>query len=65
MGLLNRKSKHFAKSVDSAFFGTEKTRKTEPKTKFPSSYKEEENESPDLSQSDKSSDSSNESASFE
>ena len=37
---------------------------TEPKTKFSSSYTEEENESPDLSQSDKSSDSSNESASF-
>ena len=64
IGLLNRKSKHFAKSVDSAFW-TAKTQKTEPKTKFSSSYKEEENESPDLSQSDKSSDSSNESASFE
>ena len=37
---------------------------TEPKTKFSSSYTEEENESPDLSQSDKSNDSSNESASF-
>ena len=39
--------------------------KTKPETKFSSCYKEEENQSPDLSQSDKSSDTSNESASFE
>jgi len=64
IGLLNEKGKHFAESVDSAFWKLENW-KTEPKTKFLSSYTEEENESPDLSQSDKSSDSSNESASFE
>ena len=51
--LRNRLNQHFENS------------KTKPKTKFLSSYKEEENQSPDLSQSDKSSDTSNESASFE
>ena len=45
-------------------FENSKTGKLSRKPSFLSSYTEEENESPDLSQSDKSSDSSNESASF-